>query len=68
MKPIVKLPLSPKNIFGSLNIEKLKKRKIIKVEIMINKYSSMFSSGDKKNKIMRTANEVDVNEPSKPSK
>ena len=68
IKPNSKLPLSPRNNFGRLKIEKLKNRKII---IVINKIiikNLMFWFGAKKSKIIKTDIDVKLKVPSIPSK
>ena len=68
IKPNNKLPLSPKNNFGSLKIAKLKNKKRIKSKNIDNKSNLIVSSVIKKNKIINTVSEVNPNEPSIPSK
>ena len=68
IKPNNKLPLSPKNNFGSLKIAKLKNKKRIKSKNIDNKSNLIVSSVIKKNKIISTVSEVNPNEPSIPSK
>ena len=68
MNPRHKLPLSPRNNFGSLNNEKLKHKKInIGINIVIKK-SLMLLLGAKKNKINITDNVAKLRVPSIPSK
>ena len=68
INPSNKLPLSPKNIFGSFNIEKLKHKKINNGIKVIIKNSLTFSSGIKKIKMLNTEIVKEVSKPSKPSK
>ena len=68
IKPSNKLPLSPKNNFGSLNIEKLKNKKIKRGSKSVIKNSLVFSSFTKKYKIPNTEIVAKVSVPSKPSK
>jgi hypothetical protein len=68
MKPNSKLPLSPKNCFGNLKIEKLKNKKMaIGINTVI-KNSSMFFSETKKYIIANEEIVVQLNKPSIPSK
>ena len=68
MNPKSKLPLSPRNSFGSLKIEKLKHKKIqIGINIVI-KNNWKFLSGTKKYKIANTEIDVKLKVPSIPSK
>ena len=68
MKPSNKLPLSPKNNFGNLNMEKLKhKKNNMGIKIII-KNNLIFSLGVKKNKIPSVEIVEKPSTPSKPSK
>ena len=68
IKPIVKLPLSPKNILGSLKKEKLKNKKIPN-DVNINIKNRLKLRSSIKNINMQIIEiVVSVNVPSKPSK
>ena len=68
INPKSKLPLSPKNSFGSLKIEKLKNKKIQIGMDKVIKNNWSFWSETKKYKIANTEIEVKTNVPSAPSK
>ena len=68
MNPNNKLPPSPKNVFGSLKIEKLKHKKIHKGNNNIIKNNLIFSSISKKYNKNNTEIVVKLHVPSAPSK
>ena len=68
MKPVNKLPLSPKKSFGSLNIEKLKHKKISRGIAITIRYNLISSLDIKKYKILKIEIVDILSTPSKPSK
>ena len=68
MKSNNRLPLSPKNNFGRLNIEKLKHKKVHKGINIIIKNNLISLSGTRKYKMAIMVIEVKPNTPSSPSK
>ena len=68
INPNSKLPLSPKNNFGSLKIAKLKNKKIQRGTNIVIKNIVIVSSEIKKNKIANVEIDIKVRVPSTPSK